>query len=253
MYNNFSNNYDRFVNWTARLAFELPFLEKQMAPLGGSLHILDAACGTGKHAIALVQRGHRVSGADLSGAMIKQARQNAAVANVSVEFVEAGFGQLSWAFNNRKFDALLCLGNSLPHLTSSTALQEALRDFANCVRPGGLLMIQNRNFDAVLAKQDRWMEPQAYQEPGQEFLFVRFYDFLPNGLIQFNILTLQRKTGGAWQQTLSSTELAPQRQTDLVSAISSAGFNRIVCYGSLSDVSFDPQVSGNLVITAYKA
>ncbi len=30
MYNKFSQDYDRFVNWHNRLAFELPFLLKQL-------------------------------------------------------------------------------------------------------------------------------------------------------------------------------------------------------------------------------
>ena len=33
MYNAFSVNYDRFVNWQERLAFELPFLESQLQSL----------------------------------------------------------------------------------------------------------------------------------------------------------------------------------------------------------------------------
>jgi hypothetical protein len=33
-----------------------------------------------------------------------------------------------------------------------------LDDFAHCVRPSGPLVIQNRNFSALLAERDRWME-----------------------------------------------------------------------------------------------
>ena len=44
-----------------------------------------------------------------------------------------------------------------------------------------------------MQRQDRWMEPQTYQVEGNEWIFQRFYDFLPDGLIRFNIVTLQRK------------------------------------------------------------
>ena len=44
-YDAFSSEYDRFVNWDNRLAFELPFLERQLTALGGprGLRVLDAA------------------------------------------------------------------------------------------------------------------------------------------------------------------------------------------------------------------
>ena len=123
MYDAFSLDYDRFVNWPNRLAFELPFIQQQLEALKAApdqtLSILDAACGTGMHAIALAQQGHSVSGADLSTGMIERAKVNAAEAGVQARFAAAGFGALAQEFQGQPdfpFDALLCLGNSLPHL-----------------------------------------------------------------------------------------------------------------------------------------
>ena len=163
--------------------------------------MLDAACGTGMHAVELARRGYSAAGADLFEGMVARARENAAAAGVSVNFRAAGFGGLARAFAAElPFDALLCLGNSLPHLLSREALAEALADFAACLRPGGLLLLQNRNFDAVMQRRERWMEPQAHQEEGAEWVFLRFYDYEPDGLINFNILTLRREEGQGWQQ-----------------------------------------------------
>ncbi len=83
MYNSLSSDYDRFVNWSSRLAFELPFIESQLAYLpkspGQPLRILDAATGTGMHVLELAHRGYIADGADLSQGMIEQARRNAAI------------------------------------------------------------------------------------------------------------------------------------------------------------------------------
>ena len=117
-YDAFSSDYDRFVNWPGRLAAELPFLQQQLRAAGAQ-RVLDAACGTGMHAVALAQNGFNLAGADLSSGMVERARANAAAANVSVAFAAVGFGQLAGAFRGSEifpFDALLCLGNSLPHL-----------------------------------------------------------------------------------------------------------------------------------------
>ena len=94
MYNKFSQDYDRFVNWHNRLAFELPFLLTQLGSVtpqpGAPLRVLDAACGTGQHVIALAKKGLDVTGADLSSEMIAVARANASAAGLDLRF-EAGW------------------------------------------------------------------------------------------------------------------------------------------------------------------
>ncbi len=253
MYDQFSSDYDRFVNWNNRLAYELPFLEQS---LQGCQRVLDAACGTGMHAIALAQRGFQASGADLSGGMVERARANAAQSGAGVEFHQAGFGELAHSFSSTAgspaFDAVLCLGNSLPHATGPGALEAALRDFAACLKPGGLLLLHNRNFDAVLAVRNRWMEPQSHREGEREWLFLRFYDFLPSGLIQFNLATLQHEGAGAWQQQTSGSLLRPLTQADLAGALPAAGFEGIRWFGGLGGEPYDADKSGNLVALARK-
>jgi hypothetical protein len=185
--------------------------------------------------------------------MIERAHPNAREAGVEVQFETAGFGKLAATFGRGAFDALLCLGNSLPHVLTPEDLHAALADFAACLCPGGLALIQNRNFDLVLANRARWMEPQAYREGEDEWLFLRFYDFEPDGLINFNVVTLWREGAGGWSQQVSSTPLRPLTQAGLTAALSSAGFVDITCYGDMSSTPFDPETSGNLIVTARTA
>ncbi len=279
MYDDFSADYDRFMNWPARLAAEMPFIEGQLQAIGAR-RVLDVACGTGMHAVALAQRGYSVAGADFSTGMVERARANAATAapvlsgveggevrlgRGEVRFEVAGFGELALAFGSSTpsaassgrrsptgFDGLLCLGNSLPHLLTPADLRTALEDFAACLRPGGLLLIQNRNFDAVLARRERWMEPQARQEGEAECLFLRFYDFEPDGTLTFNLVTLRREASDAWSQQVASTRLRPLLQRDLRAVLAEADFREIACYGDMQGAPFDPTSSPNLVMTARK-
>ena len=91
LYDSF-DDYDRFVNWERRLAYELPFIEAQLQA-ANARRVLDVACGTGQHALALARRGYEVVGADLSAAMIERARENAAA-------LEDAAGQAIWIFAN---------------------------------------------------------------------------------------------------------------------------------------------------------
>ena len=126
VYDTLSVDYDRFVNWERRLAVELPFIEQALEEIG-ACRVVDVACGTGQHAIALAQRGYQLVGVDVSAAMIAQAQQNAQAAGVQVSFTVAGFGELATR-QFSPFDALLCLGSSLLHpyrLTGRTILHSA--------------------------------------------------------------------------------------------------------------------------------
>jgi glycine/sarcosine N-methyltransferase len=247
MYDDFSADYDRFVDWPARLAVELPFIAGQIANLS---YVLDAACGTGVHAIALAQRGYTMVGADLSAGMIERAWANAKTEGVDVRFEAAGFGELS-ACVGTGFDAVLCLGNSLPHLLTPHDLAAALADFAACLRPGGLALIQNRNFDRVVERRERWMEPQARREGDAEWLFLRFYDFA-DGLLTFNVVTLQREGAGAWSQRSVISRLRPLLKNELTAALAIAGFEQVTCYGDMQGAPFNAHGSLNLVVTACK-
>ena len=252
MYDAFSEDYDRFVNWPARLAAEMPFLERQLRAVQAR-RVLDTACGTGMHALALAERGYSIVGTDFSAGMIDRARANAVAAGAEAHFEIAGFGELHDTVGGG-FDALLCLGNSLPHVLSSDALAETLADFAACLRPGGIAVVQNRNFDAVLAGRDRWMGPQSFLDtgdedhPGAEWLFVRFYDFEFNGTLTFNVVTLRRESGRPWTQHVLATHLRPLREAQVTASLAAAGFTEIACWGDVGGGAFDPDLSPNLIV-----
>jgi glycine/sarcosine N-methyltransferase len=249
MYDALSADYDRFVNWPARLAAEMPFLQQRLEAAGGC-RVLDAACGTGQHAIALARRGLSVSASELSAGMLARARANAAAAGVEVRFTQAGFGGMRRAFGQAGFDALVCLGNSLAHVADGAVLSTAVADFAACLVEGGLLILQNRNYDRVISLHERWLEPQGAAETGREWVFIRFYDFEPDGSITFHILTLYREKEANWRQAVSSTRLWPLRADELTAALHHAGFEILVSCGSVRGEPFNPATSPDLVIVA---
>jgi SAM-dependent methyltransferase len=250
VYDELSADYDRFVDWPSRLAAELPFIERELHAVEAR-SVLDVACGTGAHAIALSGRGYRLTGTDLSAPMIERARAGAVKEGAAVRFEVAGFGQAS-ALLGTRFDAVLCLGNSLPHILAPEELQSTLHDFAACLRPGGLLLIQNRNFDAVLARRARWMDPQGHRHGEAEWLFQRFYDFEPDGKLVFNMVTLRREGDGPWRQQVASTRLWPLRSDEIAVALGVTGFSETAYWGDMQGAPFDRDRSPNLVVTARK-
>ena len=54
------------------------------------------------------------------------------------------------------YDAVVCLGNSFAHMPDfqghQTNQKEALRNFHALIKPGGILLIDHRNYDEILKK-----------------------------------------------------------------------------------------------------
>jgi SAM-dependent methyltransferase len=93
--------------------------------------VLDYGCGHGMAAVVLARRGAHVTGFDLSGDYVAEARRRAAANEVSVDFVQADGHALPFA--DASFDAVW--GNAvLHHLDLPVAAAEIRR----VLKPGGV-------------------------------------------------------------------------------------------------------------------
>lgn len=252
MYDKFSQDDDRFVNRDSCLASEIPFILSKLSSskTNENQWILDAACGTGHHAIALAKHGLNCVGVDNSIGMIKLAKENALNQDVNVTFRQVGFGELETTFEANRFDGLLCLGNSLPHILSEKSLGNSLMDFRSVLKDDAILIIQNRNFDKILATKNRWMPPQTYREGDNTWIFSRFYDFYGDDRINFNIQIITSQGGEDFTQEIISTPLRPIKKETLGKMLIETGFTGLQYFGDLEGSEFNIDTSPNLVVVA---
>ena len=96
--------YDR-NEFTSNTQYEVDFLINELGLAAGAA-ILDIGCGTGRHTIALAERGYRMTGLDLSAAMLTKAAEKAQAAQLQVTLVHASATNFSFA---ERFDAAICL------------------------------------------------------------------------------------------------------------------------------------------------
>jgi SAM-dependent methyltransferase len=223
--------------------------------------VLDAACGSGGHALALARWGYEVTGADASPAMIALAQQKATQAGLEVRFAVSDLAALGGvATQGRPYDAVLCLGNSLPHMLTQADLVAALRGMASVLRPGGLFLTQNLNYDLRWVRQPRFFAAQGGVLDGREVLVWRFADYdRAASRIAFHVALFRKEEGteaaGDWDVQVHTTPQRPLFQADLLSALAESGFGGARAYGrmALPFEPFDPQQSGDLVVVASKA
>lgn len=127
-YDSWSSTYDEQDN--PLLDLEEPYVREIVDTLPAGI-VLDAACGTGRHAAHLVESGHTVIGLDRSPGMLAKARANVPAAAFSV----ADLHRLPVA--DASVDLVVC-GIALAHVPD---VAPVLTEFARVLRPGGHLVI----------------------------------------------------------------------------------------------------------------
>lgn len=242
--------FDAMTDWEARLKYEGPFL-RRLFEAHGVETILDAACGTGGHTLAFARWGLEAAGCDQSPTMIDLARTKAEAANLDVPFFVASLAELA-AHSAPRFDAVVCLGNSLPHLLTDEDLAAGLAGLTSVLRPGGLLVLHNLNYDKRWREQPRFFAVNSSYVNGREVLVWRFADYHVDAQrITFHIAVFE-KSDSDWSVNVISTPQRPLFRADLERRLGEAGMTQITAYGNLAGEPFDPKESPDLVITARK-
>ncbi|MGZ8695514.1 MAG: SAM-dependent methyltransferase [Gaiellaceae bacterium] len=127
--------------------------------------VLDLACGHGRIANRLAERGARVTGLDATPLFLERARLDAAARGVEVEYVEGDMRELPWT---ERFDAVVSWFTSFGYFddeTNRAVLAGALR----ALRPGGALLVEGNNLAELLP---RWL-PAVVMEAGDDFCVDR--------------------------------------------------------------------------------
>ena len=99
--------------------------------------ILDAPCGTGRHALELARRGYRVLGIDFNPKLLEAARTKSDEQSLATDFQLADLREFS---AEEEFDAALCLWTSVGYFSDSDN-ERMLHNLVKAVKPGGHLIL----------------------------------------------------------------------------------------------------------------
>jgi SAM-dependent methyltransferase len=157
--------------WKIRASVEDGFYVKYLQQKN-TFKILDIAAASGYHAIQLSLAGFSVTATDGLQEFVDAGLSNQREARTFFPFSRVLWSDLHPAlFNHEKFDAVLCLGGSLHH-TELSGVQEIFANVARLLRPGGIFLIEQRNYErffrdkpSLIPHPCGWTYHVEYEDP----------------------------------------------------------------------------------------
>jgi SAM-dependent methyltransferase len=225
-YDQIADRYDWFLSsWSqiaeVQMAFLLPLFREHKIR-----SVLDCACGTGLQALELARAGLAVTASDLSAGMIEEAQRHAEEAGVILPLYKADIREIRERVTGL-FDAVICMGNVLPHLPSNAECRAALDNMHACLRENGLLVLELRYYDELLRDKTRFLPWRiAAREDDKVVTIVYVVDHLEDRL-RFHILFLVREDTGRQWMDVETVDYYPITTETLLNLLRSAGFHDI--------------------------
>jgi SAM-dependent methyltransferase len=170
--------------------------------------VLDLGCGSGRVALDLARRGHRVCAVDSNGELLEALRRRAAEEQLEIEAIETDVRGLD--LGGRRFDLALAPMQLLQLLPDAEARIGVMRRVAGALAPGGLFAT------AIVegASQETWEEGQEPPLPDVREEGGWVYSSLPlsvrsgNGRIVIERLRQTVAPDGGLEEERDRVELA---------------------------------------------
>lgn len=205
----------------------ISFLTEILDNLTSGARIIEVGCGTGATAISLATLDYAVAASDLDTDMTKIAQRSAGErASSGSEDYYPQAGQVRFTADDmigalekapaHSAHAVLCLGNTLPHLTAAGEMRRFFPAAGTALVTGGKLVIQILNYPRIL----RLGSLELPDLEGDGLLFRRRQTFdADSGLVIFDT---EVESGGRTEHR--SHSLLPVDVKDLKNPALEAGF-----------------------------
>ncbi|MBI5961301.1 MAG: class I SAM-dependent methyltransferase [Chloroflexi bacterium] len=156
-------------SWVEETPREVNFVGEALQ-LRGNERILDLACGFGRHALALAERGCTVVGVDITPAYIEEAQRRAQAQGLNAEFFCADIRDITF---RSEFDVVLNMADgAIGYLENDAENLKIFDRIAAALKPGGkhLMYVCNRDHAARHFPKRHW-------EMGQQALALADFDW----------------------------------------------------------------------------
>lgn len=179
---------------------------------------LDLGAGFGTHSIPLARRGFEVLAIDSSAELLRELRR-VAVSEPDLKIETLDGDLLSF----RKHPAgapevILCMGDTLTHLSDVHAVESLFADAAAAIAPGGMFVLTFRDYTVPLERERRFIPVKS----DVDRILTCFLEY-QDGYVNVHDLVHERD-GGEWRQRVSAYRKLRLAPDWVSSALEKAGF-----------------------------
>ena len=245
VFDDLADAYDAMIDWSKRLATEEPFYRRLFERVGAN-RVLDAACGTGRHAAMFNSWGLEAEGADLSSGMIERCRARFGESD-TLRWEVRGYDEQ--AGEPGRFDVAICTGNSLALAPDVATMERATRRMLEAVRPGGVVVLQVLNLWRMADGPCTWQKcKRAKLARGESLTTKGLHRCEDRGYVDIVVTTLD----GEPAMRTESMPFWGLEAGDLERFAKQAGATQVEVFGDYKQSPYDRQQSQDLILVAGK-
>lgn len=216
-------------DWEAGMRREGATLDRilmNVLECAGPHSLLDCTCGIGTQAIGLALLGHQVYASDLSPVSLERARQEALDLGVSMQFGVADFRDLGSTISDT-FDVVLSCDNAIAHCLDDDDLKAALESMKSRLKPGGLILVSLRDYDALLADKRRFNNEHVDDRPDGRRVVFQLWDWADDERSYRNHQFLIKESDGHYELKHFETVLRALRHHEILAAVEAVGYAEV--------------------------
>lgn len=186
--------------------------------------MLDVSIGTGNLSLPACRLGIKLTGSDLSPAMLARCKTKAEALGFDVPLHPCDFRALDTVFAGQQFDCVASTGNSLPYVENAD-IPGVLRQMDALVKPVGWLYLDLRNWDKIVRKAERFYFYQpVLLADGVKMNLVQVWDHLADGAIDFNLIYTFERENKLFQHEVFTEHYHPLPRKLLLDTLQDLGY-----------------------------
>lgn len=245
VFDDLTDVYEAMIDWDKRLGNEEPFY-RSLFQRAGVRSVVDAACGTGRHAAMFHSWGLRVEGADISPQMIQRARANFGQPR-GLRWVVRGFDQPVQP--EEPFDAAICVGNSLALASDMSTAKRAVQEMLAAVRSGGVVVLHVLNLWHLSDGPCHWQKCKRATSDGGDVLIIKgVHRCSSSGYVELVVTPLD----APMEMQCESVRFLGIEAEELEQIVRRAGASNVRLLGNYNNQPYDREASVDLIVIAEK-
>jgi len=214
--------------WQGKAAAESDFIARALGLAPGDA-VLDVACGTGRHAVELAQKGYRVTGVDFNRTALAVAEAAAARCRPAPRFLQQDMRCLRFG---DEFDAAYCFWTSFGYFEDPSHDLVAAKRIAEALKPGGRFLLDLHVAESILPV----FEPESewpLDDAGSRSLSERKRWDFETGRVEADWTFTENGRSESWHSSIRLYSYG-----ELCELLREAGFSRFTSYDTATGEPF---------------